>query len=255
MIGEGVEHRGSDARAARSRYDDDVVELGHQTPGFGRDRVTHERAAHQMFALIGGDPDETVVFTLHKERKRPAKREVIGPNRGEQLEDVQPLSNAHSTASNHRFVRLPSKKRGFGFARIDSDRSKGVPHMIAHLRFARAAFFAAALVAIGLSSIVSATEMKGALPAGGKYKDCHGYILHVSDANIRVHCIDGTPADLSFLQFPKYGNAKDGKSMQVRDLQPNTPVHVIFTQSLGVRHAYKIYVADPNGHGLYGFKS
>jgi len=127
--------------------------------------------------------------------------------------------------------------------------------MTAPFRFARVAFFASALCAVGASSIASATEMKGALPAGGKYKDCHGYILHVSDANIRVHCIDGTPADLSFLQFPKYGNNKDGKSVQVKNLTPNTPVHVIFTQSLGVRHAYKIYVADPNGHGLYGFKS
>ena len=127
--------------------------------------------------------------------------------------------------------------------------------MISPLRFARVAFFAAALCAIGATSIASAGDMKGALPAGGKYKDCHGYMLHISDVNIRVHCIDGTPADLSFLQFPKYGNNKDGKSVQVKDLLPNTPVHVIFTQSLGVRHAYKIYVADPNGHGLYGFKS
>lgn len=127
--------------------------------------------------------------------------------------------------------------------------------MIASLRVARAAFLALGLAALSASSIASAAEMKGALPAGGKYKDCHGYMLHVSDANIRVHCIDGTPADLSFISFPKYGSSKDGKSTQVKDLEPNTPVHVIFTQSLGVRHAYKIYVADPNGHGLYGFKS
>jgi hypothetical protein len=65
---------------------------------------------------------------------------------------------------------------------------------------------------------------QSALPAGGKYKDCHGY-------------------------------KANGKSVQVSDLAPDTPVHVIFTQSLGVRHAYKIFVANPNGRGMYGFKS
>jgi hypothetical protein len=94
-----------------------------------------------------------------------------------------------------------------------------------------------------------------ALPAGGKYHDCHGYIRHVSTTNIRVHCIDGRPSDLSFLYIPKYASMTSGKSVQTKDLLPDTPVHVIFTQSLGVRKAYKIYVADPNGEGLYGFKS
>jgi len=94
-----------------------------------------------------------------------------------------------------------------------------------------------------------------ALPAGGKFHECHGYIRHVSLANIRAHCIDGVPADLSFAYFPKYASMKDGKSVQVTVLQPDTPVHIIFTQSLGVRKAYKIFVADPSGKGLYGFKS
>lgn len=92
-------------------------------------------------------------------------------------------------------------------------------------------------------------------PPGGKYKDCHGYMLHVSAANIRVHCIDGVPKDLSFISWPKQVNLADGTTKQTVSLKANTPVHVIFTESLGVRHAYKIYVANPNGHGLYGFKS
>jgi hypothetical protein len=101
----------------------------------------------------------------------------------------------------------------------------------------------------------SAASTYGTVPPGGSYKNCHGYMLHVSTANIRVHCIDGVPKDLSFVSFPKFVDLKNGKTVQTVDLKPNTPVHVIFTESLGIRHAYKIYVADPNGHGLYGFKS
>ena len=100
------------------------------------------------------------------------------------------------------------------------------------------------------------TERHGASVPGGKIRDCHGYVRHVSDTNIRVHCIDGTPADLSFLYAPNFATlTSSGKSVQTKDLKPNTPVHVEFTQSLGVRKAYKIYVANPTGRGLYGFKS
>jgi len=117
----------------------------------------------------------------------------------------------------------------------------------------RAVLLAGAAV-LAVAATASADDAE-ALPAGGKFHECHGYVRHVSDANIRAHCIDGVPADLSFLYIPKYASYKDGKSVQVRLLQPDTPVHIIFTQSLGVRKAYKIYVADPSGHGLYGFKS
>ncbi|BDE06066.1 hypothetical protein WPS_13420 [Vulcanimicrobium alpinum] len=100
------------------------------------------------------------------------------------------------------------------------------------------------------------TERQGSAVAGGKIRDYHGYVRHVSTENIRVHCVDGTPADLSFLYAPNFATLlSDGKSVQTKDLKPNTPVHVEFTQSLGIRKAYKIYVADPHGRGLYGFKS
>ena len=95
----------------------------------------------------------------------------------------------------------------------------------------------------------------GTLPAGGRFKECHGYIRHVSDLNIKVHCIDGNPSDQSFLYLPRYANLRDGKSIQTRDLAPETPVHLFYTQSLGVKKAYKIYVADPNGNGVYGFRT
>jgi hypothetical protein len=117
----------------------------------------------------------------------------------------------------------------------------------------------AAIIVVASTTLVASaavTERQGASVAGGKIRDCHGYVRHVSDTNIRVHCIDGKPADLSFLYAPNFVTLfSNGKSVQTKDLQPGTPVHVEFTQSLGVRKAYKIYVASPNGHGLYGFKS
>lgn len=104
------------------------------------------------------------------------------------------------------------------------------------------------------ATVFGSASAAGSLPPGGKYKDCHGYMRHVSMQNIRVHCIDGVPADLSFLSWPKFTDLPGGKTMQTTALKPGTPVHVIFSQSLGLRHAYKIYVANPKGRGLFGFK-
>lgn len=111
---------------------------------------------------------------------------------------------------------------------------------------ASAGLIAGALLPVGAS--------QQGIPPGGKNRDCHGYVRHVSVNNIRVHCIDGVPADLSFLSVPVV-SLPGGNTMNTRDLKPGTPVHVIFTQSLGIRHAFKIYVAKPNGRGLYGFKA
>jgi hypothetical protein len=114
----------------------------------------------------------------------------------------------------------------------------------------------AALAVFALPADAQVTQRNDASVPGGKIRDCHGYVRHVSTENIRVHCIDGVPADLSFLYAPNYATLfSNGKSVQTKDLKPGTPVHVEFTQSLGVRKAYKIYVANPKGHGLYGFKS
>lgn len=117
---------------------------------------------------------------------------------------------------------------------------------------------ACALVACAAFPAVAQTpppDDNGMLPPGGKFKECHGYVRHVSDLNMRVHCIDGNPSDQSFLYLPRYTSLRSGKSIQTKDLRPDTPVHIFYTQSLGVKKAYKIYVADPNGHGLYGFRS
>jgi hypothetical protein len=125
------------------------------------------------------------------------------------------------------------------------------------LRRSLPALTALALIASStLAASAQVTQRQGASVPGGKIRDCHGYVRHVSTENIRVHCIDGVPADLSFLYAPNFATLfKDGKSVQTKDLKPGTPVHVEFTQSLGIRKAYKIYVADPKGRGLYGFKS
>ncbi|MDB5094679.1 MAG: hypothetical protein JWO85_2780 [Candidatus Eremiobacteraeota bacterium] len=114
----------------------------------------------------------------------------------------------------------------------------------------------AALAVFALPAAAQVTSRNDASVPGGKIRDCHGYVRHVSTENIRVHCIDGTPADLSFLYAPNYATLfSNGKSVQTKDLKPGTPVHVEFTQSLGIRKAYKIYVANPQGRGLFGFKS
>jgi hypothetical protein len=114
----------------------------------------------------------------------------------------------------------------------------------------------AAFASTTLAASAAVTERQGASVPGGKIRDCHGYVRHVSTENIRVHCVDGVPADLSFLYAPNFATLfSNGKSVQTKDLKPGTPVHVEFTQSLGIRKAYKIFVADPKGHGRFGFKS
>ena len=92
------------------------------------------------------------------------------------------------------------------------------------------------------------------LPAGGKTKDCHGYVVSVSSSSLTVHCIDSTPIDLSFSHFPDEVDEKDGKTMKTADLTAKTPVHVTYTQSFGSHKAYQIMLADPNATGPYGFK-
>src|SRR5471030_2244571 len=48
----------------------------------------------------------------------------------------------------------------------------------------RTALCTGAALIIAAAPVVAADQ--SALPAGGKYKDCHGYLRHVSDINIRV---------------------------------------------------------------------
>ena len=127
--------------------------------------------------------------------------------------------------------------------------------LFALLRRLLAAAALATLVAAPAFAQAPPPDDNGTKPAGGKFKECHGYVRHVSDLNMKVHCIDGNASDQSFLYLPRYSNLRDGKSVQTTNLRPDTPVHILYTQSLGVKKAYKIFVADPNGHGLYGFRT
>ena len=120
---------------------------------------------------------------------------------------------------------------------------------------AMATFAAAPALAQPAPAQTAPADDNGSLPAGGRFKECHGYVRHVSDLNIKVHCIDGNPSDQSFLYLPRYTKLRDGKSVQTSALRPDTPIHIFYTQSIGVKKAYKIFVADPNGQGLYGFRS
>lgn len=109
--------------------------------------------------------------------------------------------------------------------------------------------------AVAFTAVSPSAASAKTLPPGGHYKQCYGTIDHVSLENVRVHCTNGRPADMSFLAWPKFTDLPDGKTIQTDKLKPGTRVHVIFSQSLGVRHVYKVFVTKPNGRGDFGFKS
>ena len=105
---------------------------------------------------------------------------------------------------------------------------------------------------IALGFTLSVPQIAGAevaepppVPPGGSYHVCNGSMVHVSSLNIRVHCTDGNPKDLSFISWPKMAHYWDGRSVQAQVLTPGTPVRVVFTQSMGLRHAEEITVYDP----------
>jgi len=98
---------------------------------------------------------------------------------------------------------------------------------------------------IANAGVARAEDQSNALPAGGKWHYCHGTMDHVSAVNLRVHCMDGNPMDLSFISWPKLASFSDGHTVQSSKLIPGTPVTIVFTVSLGFRHAYQITVREP----------
>jgi hypothetical protein len=106
-----------------------------------------------------------------------------------------------------------------------------------------------------LAPAASHAEDNGSIPAGGKFKECHGYLRHVSTANMKVHCIDGNPSDQSFLYVPKFAKLTSGKTVETTLLKPDTPVHVYYTQSLGIKKAYRVFVDDANGAPVTSIKT
>jgi hypothetical protein len=92
---------------------------------------------------------------------------------------------------------------------------------------------------------IAAADEPPNYPPGGKYHVCNGEMIHVSSLNIRVHCTDGNPMDMSFISWPKTVKFWDGHTAQSASLLPGTPVRVVFTQSLGLRQATEITVYNP----------
>jgi hypothetical protein len=122
-------------------------------------------------------------------------------------------------------------------------------------RAMRAAASAVACVAFAAAATTLATAYQET-PPGGKYKECHGYVIEAAEKTLKVHCLDGTPVDLSFdLPITQDVLHADGSITQVKELKKGDAVHVLFGQSLGTRKAYKIYFADPNATGTYGLKT
>jgi hypothetical protein len=105
------------------------------------------------------------------------------------------------------------------------------------------------------TTLAPQAEDNGSIPAGGRFKECHGYLRHVSTVNMKVHCIDGNPSDQSFLAVPKFAKLTSGKTVEMQQLKPDTPVHVYYTQSMGVKKAYKVFVDDANGHAVDSLKT
>jgi hypothetical protein len=85
-------------------------------------------------------------------------------------------------------------------------------------------------------------EDNGALPAGGKFHECHGYIRSISALAVKVHCIDGNASDQTFGIVPHVDAYENGKSIGVKALKPDETVHIYYTQAIGVKKAYRIYV-------------
>ena len=130
-------------------------------------------------------------------------------------------------------------------------------HSFAPLRRTLAAL-ACAILAGGTAfaqSQLPANEDNGSLPAGGKFKECNGYVRHVSSTNMKIHCIDGKASDQSFLYLPRFATSKSGRSVQTSELRPDTPVRVLYTQTLGVKKAYRIFIADSDGNEKSSFRS
>ena len=97
-----------------------------------------------------------------------------------------------------------------------------------------------------------AADPDGSVSAGGKYKDCHGYIEHVSATNMKVHCIDGNASNQSFVNLPHLAWFSSGKSVKTSTLAPGTLVHVVYTQGFGIKKISKIFVGDPSGNEKSG---
>lgn|GEM_PF-5777343 len=76
-----------------------------------------------------------------------------------------------------------------------------------------------------------------------------GYVVHASAQSLRVHS-PTQKRDLTFLiaSVPHHLADPNGiETYAMSELPPGTHVKVVYTQMLGIRHAYVIYVFRPDG--------
>ncbi|HVA37644.1 MAG TPA: hypothetical protein VNJ51_08525 [Candidatus Dormibacteraeota bacterium] len=76
-----------------------------------------------------------------------------------------------------------------------------------------------------------------------------GYVVHASAESVRVHS-PTQKRDLTFLVFSAPHHLTDPNGIEtyaMAELPPGTHVKVIYTQMLGIRHAYVIYIYRADG--------
>ncbi len=147
-----------------------------------------EAEAHAAGMIVDvGQPNKPVIGPVDEERERFAECGRIGAERLHEGKRIVPFRARHRAALDHERITMT------------------VP--FAPLLRTLAALALAACAPRRRFAQTPPPDDNGTLPAGGKFKECHGYIRHVSDLNIKVHCIDGNASDQSFLYLPKYANA------------------------------------------------
>jgi len=111
-------------------------------------------------------------------------------------------------------------------------------------------------IMIALAAVVAASLSFTAPAKAVQYGVALGTIEHVSTQNVRIK-VWRTKQDMSFLLVPKFKNvfSKDGKTTyEMTQIKPGMDVDIHWSQSLGLRHADKIYVLNSHGHVLKAVK-
>jgi len=111
-------------------------------------------------------------------------------------------------------------------------------------------------ILIALAAIVSASLSLATPAKAVQYGVALGTVEHVSTQNIRIK-VWSTKQDMSFLLVPKFNDvfSKDGKTTyEMSKIGPGMDVDIHWSQSLGLRHADKIYVLNAHGHVLKAIK-
>ena len=230
------EQRRADAAPAPCRRDPEVAQLGAHAAALGRDREG-DGDARSGYTVVVRQPDEPVVGAVDEQRERVAERRLVG---------AKPLISANASSRSAPAI-VRHSIIGRNLTACTSPRSA--------LRFPLSLAVAASRRRRSPRS-AAVTQRQGASVPGGKSATATATCATSPTRTFACTASTAGRPTCRSCTRPNFATLfKNGKSVQTKDLKPGTPVHVEFTQSLGVRKAYKIFVADPNGHGLYGFKS